>query len=118
MSKNLNLSISVDVNKLLEQIGAAAKSIINRNSYNEKYFDNNQGRWISCQSNGILYSMCYHKTKQHSATCEVHNNFTKNIGVPDKIVRSSKSEAPPGLWAIAYYDSGKLGGDKTYYNCW
>ena len=114
MSKVVNFSISVDVNKLIEQIG----SITGRNSLNDRYFDNNQGRFISCQAGGILYSMCYHKTKQHSATCEVHNNFTQKLGAGDKIVRSAKSTAPPGQWAIAYCDSGKLGGDKTYYNCW
>lgn len=114
MSITVNFNINVDVNKLIEQVGSSS----NRTSYNDKYFDNNQGRWISCQADGILYSMCYHKTKQHSATCEVHNNFTQKLGVDDKIVRSSKSEAPPGLWAIAYCNSGKLGGDKTYYNCW
>lgn len=114
MSLNVNLPINVDANKLIEQIGTAS----NRNSYNDRYFDDNNGRWISCQANGILYSMCFHKTKQHSATCEVHNNFTKNFFVPDHVVRSAKSEAPPNQWAIAYCDSGKLGGDKTYYNCW
>ena len=46
------------------------------------------------------------------------NNFTQKFGQPDKIVRSAKSEAPPGKWAIAYCNSGKLGGDKTYYECW
>ena len=89
-----------------------------RNSLNDRYFDNNQGRFISCQAGGKLISMCFHQTKQHSATCEVHNNFTKNFGVGDKVVRSAKSEAPPGRWAIAYCDSGRLGGDKTFYNCW
>ena len=114
MSITVNFDINVDANTLIQQVGSAT----NRSSYNDRYFDGNQGRWISCQSDGILYSMCYHKTKQHSATCEVHNNFTKNFGVGDKIVRSAKSEAPPGKWAIAYCNSGKLGGDKTYYNAW
>ena len=114
MSKTVSFNIDVDANKLIEQVGSAT----NRNSYNDRYFDNNNGRWISCQANGILYSCCFHKTKNHSATCEVHNNFTKNFGVGDKIVRSAKSTAPPGKWCIAYCDSGKLGGDKTFYDFW
>ena len=114
MSKTVSFNISVDVNELIKQVCSAT----NRSSLNDRYFDNNQGRFISCQSDGKLISMCYHKTKQHSATCEVHNNFTKNFGVGDKVVRSAKSEAPPGKWAIAYCDSGKFGGDKTFYNCW
>ena len=48
----------------------------------------------------------------------MHNNFTKNFGVVDKVVRSAKSEAPPGKWAIAYFNSGKLGGDKTFNDYW
>ena len=114
MSKQVSLNINVDVNKLIEQVVSSTE----RNSLNDRYFDNNQGRFISCQAGGKLISMCFHQTKQHSATCEVHNNFTKNFGVGDKVVRSAKSEAPPGRWAIAYCDSGKLGGDKTFYNCW
>ena len=114
MSKTINLNINVDVNKLIEQVVSSTE----RNSLNDRYFDNNQGRFISCQAGGKLISMCFHQTKQHSATCEVHNNFTKNFGVGDKVVRSAKSEAPPGRWAIAYCDSGRLGGDKTFYNCW
>ena len=114
MSKNVSLSIDVNVNELIKQVCSAT----DRSSLNDQWLDNNQGRWISCQSGGLLISMCYHKTKQHSATCEVHNNFTKMFGAGDKIVRSAKSEAPPGKWAIAYCNSGKLGGDKTYYNFW
>ena len=114
MSKQVSLNINVDVNKLIEQVVSSTE----RNSLNDRYFDNNQGRFISCQAGGKLISMCFHQTKQHSATCEVHNNFTKNFGVGDKVVRSAKSEAPPGRWAIAYCDSGRLGGDKTFYNCW
>ena len=114
MSKTINLNINVDVNKLIEQVVSSTE----RNSLNDRYFDNNQGRFISCQAGAKLISMCFHQTKQHSATCEVHNNFTKNFGVGDKVVRSAKSEAPPGRWAIAYCDSGRLGGDKTFYNCW
>ena len=112
MSKNVSLSINVDVNQLISQVTNAT----NRNSLNDRYFDNNEGRFVSCQANGILIAACYHKTKNHSATCEVHNNFTKNFGVGDRVVRSSKSNAPPGIWAIAYCDSGKLGGDKTFYD--
>ena len=114
MSKNVKLDMKVDVNELIRQIG----SLTDRTSINDQYLDNNQCRWISGQSNGILYSMCYHQTKQHSATCEVHNNFRKMFGAKDEVVRRSKSEAPPGEWAIAYCNSGKFGGDRTSYDFW
>ena len=48
----------------------------------------------------------------------MYNNFIKNFGDSDKVVKSAKSEAPPGKWAIAYFNSGKLGGDKTFYDYW
>ncbi|KAH0793658.1 hypothetical protein GPJ56_002379 [Histomonas meleagridis] len=112
MSMNISLNINVDANKLIDQVACAT----NRSSINDRYFDNDNGRFISCQSDGKLIAACFHKTKSHSATCEVHNNFTKNFGVPDHIVRSAKSSAPAGVWAVAYCDSGKLGGDKTFYN--
>ena len=112
MSKNVSLDINVDANQLINQVTTAT----NRNSLNSRYFDNNQGRFISCQSGGILIAACFHTSKNHSATCEVHNNFRQKFGAPDEIVRTAKSDAPPGVWAIAYCDSGKLGGDKTFYD--
>ena len=109
MSKILNLNITVAADELINLVARTMK----RNSLSDQYFDNNQGRFISCQAGGILYSMCFHQTRQHSAICEVHNNFKKMFGAEDKIVRSAKSTAPPGQWAIAYCDSGRFGGDKT-----
>ena len=53
MSKNISLNIDVNVNELIGQIGTLGK----RQSYNDRYFDDNNGRWISCQDNGVLYSM-------------------------------------------------------------
>ena len=114
MSKILNLNINIAADELINLVAGKLK----RNSLSDQYFDNNQGRFISCQTGGILYSMCFHQTKQHSAKCEVHNNFTKMFGAQDKIVREAESIAPPGQWAIAYCDSGKLGGDKTSYKYW
>ena len=117
MSKavTVKLNISVDVNELIKQACDLA-NVTQRGKYQSQMIDNNNGRWVTVQCDGKLISACYHKSKNHSATCEVHNNFTKNFGVPDHIVRSSKSTAAPGEWAVAMVDSGKLGGDKTFYN--
>lgn len=114
MSLTVSFPINVDLNKLLDQIGG----ITHRSSRQERYFDGGKGRWIEGQNDGKLYSMCYHSTKEHSATVEVHNHFRQMFGARDEIVRSNKSTAPPGQWAIAFCDSGRLGGDKTYYNFW
>ena len=113
-SLTVKLDISVDVNELLRQIS----SLTHRTSRTDVRFDNGNGRWVEGQQDGILFSCSYHKTKSHSATVEVHNRFQQVFQAPDKIVRSSKSTAPPGTWAIAYCNSGRLGGDKTYYDFW
>ena len=111
-SFTLGFSINVDLNQLINQVASAT----NRNTLNNYYFDGGKGRYISVQSGGKLISACYHTSKFHSATCEVHNGFTGMFGIPDHIVRKARSEAPPGKWAIACCDSGRLGGDKTFYN--
>lgn len=115
MEKSLKLDMNVDINKLIDQACGLA-NVTQRGKYQSQTIDNNKGRWVTAQSDGKLISACFHESKNHSATCEVHNNFTKNFGVPDHVVRSAKSTAGPGEWAVAMVDSGKLGGDKTYYN--
>lgn len=112
MSKNVSFDISVDANKLIDQITSSTE----RGSLNSRYFDGDQGRFVSCQAGGLLIAASYHSSKKHSATCEVHNNFQQKLGAPDQVVRSAKSEGLAGEWAIAYCKSGKLGGDKTYYD--
>ena len=113
MSKILEEPIDINSNDLISQI--AGNGI--RDQYNEYYFDGNDGRFITCKTKGLLIACCYHKTKEHTAVVEVHNGFTSLFGAPDKIVRNSMGSAPGGMWAVAYTDSGRLGGDKAYYIC-
>lgn len=110
-----NLDISVDINELINQ-ACGLTNITQRRAYQSQMIDDDNGRWVTAQCGGKLISACFHKSKNHSATCEVHNNFTRHFGVKDHVVRSAKSTAGPGEWAVAIVDSGRLGGDKTYYN--
>ena len=97
MSKTLNFGINIDATQIIQTIVNTTQ----KSSYNDRYIDNNQGRWISCQAGGFLISACYHSTQQHSATV---------IGRAQ-----CKSIAPPGQWAVAYTNNRMLGGNKTFY---
>ena len=112
-SCNINLNIDVDVNELITQ----ATGMNQRSSYNDRYFDDNKGRFISMQRGGKIIACCFHKTKNHSTTGQVHNKVGQ-LFVGPQIVRQAQSTAPPGRWAIAYCDSGRLGGDQTFYDTW
>ena len=113
MSRIIEAPIDVNVSDLISQISGSGCW----ENYNETYFDGNNGRFISCKSNGLLIGCCYHQSKVHSAIVEVHNGFTSLFGKADKIVRSSRGSASGGKWAIAITDSGRLGGDRAYYEC-
>ena len=102
---NANFGINTDVNKIFSQIGAT----LERSSLNDRRFDHGRGRFISCQSNGKVYSIVYHESKPHSGTAQVENRL-------GHVIRSAKCDAPPGKWCVAYTKSGTFGGDKTYYN--
>jgi hypothetical protein len=103
MSIQANLSFRVDVNDLIRQVTRATE----RASLNDRMIDGGNGRWISSQTGGLLISACFHNTRKHSATARVNGNIIK---------RSASSSAEAGRWAIAYVQSGKLGGDETFYN--
>ena len=113
MSRTIDAPIDVDASDLISQVSGSGC----RENFNETYFDGDNGRFISCRSNGLLIGCCYHKTKTHSAVVEVHNGFTSLFGASDKIVRSSRGSATAGKWAVAITDSGRLGGDRAYYEC-
>ena len=100
----INLGITVDVNKLLSQIGEA----LNASSCQSQLIDNGEGRWISSQANGKVISACYHKTKNHSATVET--------GGQGPFYTCQKSTAGPGEWAVAKV--GSRGWDRTHYDFW
>ena len=62
----------------------------------------------------MLYAFYNHPSKWHSATARVINTvINKNT-----VAREAKSDAPPGVWAVAYVKSGLFGGDETFYNSW
>ena len=98
MSKIVNLGINVDVFQLVKSV----VNVTQNTSFNEKWYDNNKGRWISCQVGGYLISANFHSTQQHSAT----------------VIGSSqcKSTAPPGKWAVAFTNNSMFGGNKTSYD--
>ena len=113
MSVNLNFNIDINPVEIAKSIGKSLERLsVNDNGL----IDGGKGRFISMQGDGVLCAAFYHSTKPHTATCEVHNNFTKNFGVGDHVVRSAKSSAGPGKWAVAYTKSGQFGGDRTFYN--
>ena len=113
MSRVISAPIDINAYDLISQVAGAAPI----ENFNETYFDDSQGRFISCRTGGLLVACCYHQSKSHTAVVEVHNGFTSLFGASDKIVRSSRGTACGGKWAAAITDSGRLGGDRTYYEC-
>ena len=99
------LNINCNIGDLIRPIVGANQ----RFSYNSRYFDAGRGRFVSIQCNGIFISACYHSTKHHTATAQVCFPF-------GGVARQSKSDAPPGKWAIASQGSQWLCIDKTFYD--
>ena len=110
-SRVLEEDMNINANRLLDKVvdGLVILELEDGN------IDGGQGRFIKCRTGGCLIAMCYHKTKHHKAIAEVHNNFTSMFGMRDKIVRDAVCTAPPGKWACAWCESGKLGGNEAYY---
>ena len=113
MSRVISAPININAYDLISQVAGAAPI----ENFNETYFDGSEGRFISCKTGGLLVACCYHQAKNHTAVVEVHNGFTSLFGASDKIVRSSRGTACGGKWATAITDSGRLGGDRAYYEC-
>ena len=74
-------------------------------NFKKLYKDNGNGLWYSYIENDFVFSLYYHKTKVHTATCDGGLFGGGEI--------SSLGE--PGEWAIAYCRAG-ISGRKTYYN--
>lgn len=95
------VNFDIDVVELLKiALGFIPKNL----SYNDRMIDNGNGRWISYQGDGMVVSMSNHKTKNHSATAQS--------------LKTAKSTAPPGHWAIAVITSFPFCTDKTFYDFW
>ena len=110
----LNLPFTASADELLQKISCFGS----RSDFKDVFFDNNQGRFISCKINGNLVALCIHKTKNHDVFVEVHNGITSIFGASDKIIRSNNGRAFAGQWCYAKIEAGKLGGNKAYYKCY
>ena len=98
MSKTFSFGINVDLGQIIRDIAGAVEN----RSYSSKYYDNNNGRWFSCQAGGLVICGNYHATQQHSATAQGTS--------------TSKSTVPAGEWAVAYAKNNIFGGNKTFYD--
>ena len=110
----LNLPFTASADELLQKVGCFGP----RSDFKDVFFDNNQGRFITCKSNGNLVALVNHKTKNHDVFVEVHNGVTGLFGFSDKILRSNNGRAFAGQWCYAKVEAGKLGGNKAYYKCY
>jgi hypothetical protein len=96
--------IDAMVDKLKEPKNTLNQSIKISN-FKKLYKDNGNGLWYSYIENNYVFSLYYHKTKVHTATCDgglFGGGEISSIG-------------SPGEWAIAYCRAG-ISGRKTYYN--
>ena len=76
MQRQFRAPKDAPVNELLLQIGCNGQPQDLRN----QYFDNENGRFISCTAYPDLVALCYHESKNHAAIVEVHNGFTSFSG--------------------------------------
>ena len=110
----LNLQFYAPADELLQKISCFGS----KSDFKDVFFDNNQGRFITCKSNGNLVALCIHKTKNHDVFVEVHNGVSSLFGASDKVLRSNNGRAFAGQWAYAKVEAGRLGGNKAYYRCY
>lgn len=68
------------------------------------------GRFISVQSAGVVYAMYFDPVRIHTATAMTSGKG----GREDR--HGSKTQADPGLWAVASINSGPFGADRTFYD--
>lgn len=99
MSGSVNVSVNVDANRLLDQIGAAG----DRHNFNDQSFPDG-GRFISVMAGKNIYAAYFHPSKRHQVT------VTAGFGGT-----SAKSIANAGVWAWAEGKAGFMG-NKTNYN--
>ena len=92
-----------DVN-IVEFLG----SVCYKNAKNLKDVYVNDGRFISCISDGNIVAGYYHPTRKHSVTANPGYNFLY-------VYSSEKSEAPPGTWAVIITKASMFG-CATFYN--
>ena len=55
-----------------------------------EYFDNENGRFISCTAYPDFVALCYHESKNHAAIVEVHNGFISLFGAPIKFIEEKE----------------------------
>ena len=97
----VTMDINVSVADLAQEIAHFSPST----NIVDKWMDNGNARWISCQGGGKVLSACYHRTMRHTATART--------GVWPFIIEA-KSDAPAGRWAVAWLESRVF--DETFYH--
>ena len=113
-SQIIEESMNINADDLINMV---VRGII-KLDFSDEYIDGTEGRFIKCRTGGHLISLCFHKTKEHSAIAEVHNSVTNKFWANDIVKRDARCRAPPGKWAAAWINSGKFGGNEAYYKLW
>lgn len=98
----VDLKATVDVNRLLDQIGSAIGKLFDKGNYQRQEIAG--GVWISTINNGTVLSAFFHPSRSHSATA---NGGAFGGG-------EVKSISGAGKWAVAWSSKG-LTGAKTNY---
>lgn len=101
----VQFSFNADLGSVLRELRICAQHA----SFSDQWVDG--GRFISIQSDGILYALYNHPTKPHGVLARVER---QTCTLP-KVVREAESSAPPGIWALAYIKSSLFGEDQTFY---
>ncbi|EAY17268.1 hypothetical protein TVAG_266310 [Trichomonas vaginalis G3] len=98
---SINININADLNDLLKSTG----KMFTRSKHSA-YDIKGGGRFIGGEENGIVFSCCFHPTKEHSASV-----IPGNGAAP---YPRTKQWVPPGQWAITYTNAGLMGNKSKY----
>ena len=101
MSLTINLPITCDLNKLIDQIGNAIGQAFSGGNFSRQEVSG--GVYISTNSRGFVIAAFNHPKRYHSATAD---GGVFGGGV-------AKSTAHAGRWAVAYSKAG-LGAKTSY----
>lgn len=97
----ISLSMNVDINTLLNQIGSAIGQTVLQEGVTSTS-PNGNDRFVSVLNSNQVISAYFHPTKRHYATAEGKT-------------KPGRSYAAAGTWAVAYAMRSIWGGNKTYY---
>ena len=97
----ISLSMNVDLNTLLDQIGKAFGTVVKRNGITA-ISPNGNDRFVSVLNGDQVIAAYFHPTKRHYATAEGKT-------------KPGRSYAAAGKWAVALVMRSLIGGNKTFY---